>query len=120
MFGFFQYYQRIQKSLNILIPFLVIGEKKMGKDEIRCIPATGEACCVSCCKLEALVSVDERGQIVLPKEIREKAGIKAGDKLAIITSEKGEKVCCISLIKAEEFKESIKKTFGPLFEELFR
>ncbi|MDH5460211.1 MAG: AbrB/MazE/SpoVT family DNA-binding domain-containing protein, partial [Candidatus Bathyarchaeota archaeon] len=34
-----------------------------------------------CCKLEALVRVDERGQIVLPKDLREKAGIKAGDKL---------------------------------------
>ena len=32
-----------------------------------------------CCKVQAVVSVDERGQMVLPKEIREKAGIKAGD-----------------------------------------
>jgi DNA-binding transcriptional regulator/RsmH inhibitor MraZ len=30
-----------------------------------------------CCRVEALVSVDERGQVVLPKELREKAGIKA-------------------------------------------
>jgi len=83
----------------------------MGKEEMRC---------VTCCKLEALVSIDERGQIVLPKELREKAEIKAGDKLAIVTCEKDEKVCCISLIKAEEFKESIKKAFGPLLEELLR
>ena len=27
---------------------------------------------VSCCKVEALVSIDERGQMVLPKELREK------------------------------------------------
>jgi len=87
---------------------------------MRCAPAVGETQCVSCCKLEALVSIDERGQIVLPKELREKAGIKAGDKLVVITSEKEERVCCISLIKAEEFKESIKKTFGPLLEELLR
>jgi len=58
--------------------------------------------------------------MILPKELRDKAEIKPGDKLAIITSEKDGKVCCISLIKADEFKENIKKTFGPLLEELFR
>ena len=66
------------------------------------------------------MSVDERGQMILPKEIREKAEIKAGDKLALVSSEKDGKICCISLIKAEDFKESIKKTFGPMLEELFR
>lgn len=58
--------------------------------------------------------------MILPKELRDKAEIKAGEKLALVTCEKDGKVCCISIIKAEEFKESIKKTFGPLFEELFR
>ena len=38
---------------------------------------------MSCCKVEALVSVDERGQMVLPKEVRDKANIKSGDKLAV-------------------------------------
>ena len=38
----------------------------------------------ACCNVEAVVSIDERGQMVLPKEIREKAGIKAGDKLAVM------------------------------------
>ena len=42
-----------------------------------CSP-TGGCCCV-----DAMVSVDERGQMVLPKETREKAGIKAGDKLIV-------------------------------------
>ena len=41
-------------------------------------------CCasdmMSCCKVESIVSVDERGQMVLPKEIRERAKIGAGDK----------------------------------------
>ena len=36
-------------------------------------------------QVEAVVGVDERGQMVLPKELREKIGIRAGDKLAIIT-----------------------------------
>ena len=35
-----------------------------------------ESCCepAECCKVEAMVSVDERGQMVLPKEIRDKVG----------------------------------------------
>lgn len=85
----------------------------MCKDEVRCVPAT-------CCRLDALISIDERGQMILPKEIREKAEIKAGDKLAVVSCEKEGKICCISLIKADEFKESIKKAFGPLLEDLLR
>ena len=73
-----------------------------------------------CCKLEALVRVDERGQIVLPKDLRERAGIKAGDKLVVVVSKKGEKVCCIMLMRAEDLTESIRKTFGPLLEDLVK
>ena len=80
----------------------------------------GVAVASGCCKLEALVRVDERGQIVLPKDLREKAGIKAGDKLAIVASKKGEKVCCIMLMRAEDLTDSIRKTFGPLLEDLVR
>ncbi|MBX5327216.1 MAG: HgcAB-associated protein HgcC [Candidatus Bathyarchaeia archaeon] len=72
------------------------------------------------CKLEALVPIDERGQIVLPKELREKASIKAGDKLAVVTCEKDGRICCITFVKADEFKDTIKKTFGPMLEELTR
>ena len=40
---------------------------------------------MSCCKIEALISVDERGQMVLPKEIRDRADIHTGDKLALVS-----------------------------------
>ncbi|MCJ2562808.1 MAG: AbrB/MazE/SpoVT family DNA-binding domain-containing protein, partial [Candidatus Thermoplasmatota archaeon] len=48
------------------------------------------SCCGSsdketaCCKVESVVSIDERGQMVLPKDIRDRAGIGAGDKLAVV------------------------------------
>jgi len=80
----------------------------------------GVVVATGCCRLEAVVSIDERGQIVLPKDLREKAGITAGDKLVIVASKRGEKVCCIMLMRAEELTESIKQTFGPLLAELVK
>jgi len=52
--------------------------------------------------------------MVLPKELREKANIRAGDKLAVTSWEKDGKVCCISLTKAEELTEMVKATVGPV------
>ncbi|MFC1988425.1 HgcAB-associated protein HgcC [Chloroflexota bacterium] len=83
-----------------------------------------EACCdtgnLTCCKVEALVSVDERGQMVLPKELREKANIRPGDKLAVTTWESEGKICCIGLIKAEELTGMLKNVLGPVMEEMLR
>ena len=39
---------------------------------------------VGCCKVDAVVTVDSKGQIVLPKDLREKAKLKPNDKLAVI------------------------------------
>ena len=44
--------------------------------------------------------------------------IRAGDKLAVISWEKDGKVCCLSLIKAEDFAEMVKNLVGPLMEEI--
>ena len=74
----------------------------------------------SCCKVEALVSVDERGQMVLPKEARDKANIHAGDKLAVISWEKEGQVSCLSLIKAESLTDMVKGMLGPLMSEIFQ
>ncbi|MFC2016165.1 HgcAB-associated protein HgcC [Chloroflexota bacterium] len=74
----------------------------------------------SCCKVEALVSIDERGQMVLPKELREKANICAGDKLAITSWEKGGKVYCISLSRAEELTDMVRSTLGPVMSEILK
>lgn len=67
-----------------------------------------------CCAIESVVSVDERGQMVLPKEIRDKAGIRPGDKLAIVGWEKDGKVCCISLVKADSFAGMIRGFLAPM------
>jgi AbrB family looped-hinge helix DNA binding protein len=77
--------------------------------------------CVSgggCCSVESVVSVDERGQMVLPKEIREKANIKAGDKLAIVGWERDGEICCISLIKADQLGGMVRGLLGPMLQDL--
>ena len=51
---------------------------------------------------------------MLPKELRDRAGIKGGDKLAVISWEKEGRVCCLSLVKAEEFSGMLKGMLGPL------
>ena len=70
------------------------------------------------CKVEAVVSVDERGQMVLPKELRERAHIRAGDKLAAVSCERDGEVCCISLIKVEELSATVKGFLGPIFKDV--
>jgi antitoxin PrlF len=72
------------------------------------------------CRVESLVSVDERGQMVLPKEIRDRAGIRAGDKLAVICWEKEGDVCCISLIKTEYLTGLVKEMLGPVMKDVLK
>ena len=81
-------------------------------------------CCESsgnnqpCCKVESVVSVDERGQMVLPKDLREKAGIKAGDKLAVVNWGQNEGVMCLALIKVDDLSNLVKQMLGPVFKEM--
>lgn len=72
----------------------------------------------SCCQVESVITVDGRGQMVLPKDIRESAGIQAGDKLAVVIWVKGGKACCISLIKVEELTETVKGILGPVVRDI--
>jgi antitoxin PrlF len=73
---------------------------------------------MGCCKVESLLTIDERGQMVLPKEIRERANIHAGDKLALVTWRKEGRTCCFTLIKVDEFAEMVKELLGPMMKEI--
>ena len=75
---------------------------------------------MKCCKVDALIAIDGRGQIVLPKDVREKAGVKAGDKFVVISHESDGKLCCISLVKADIFAETVKGVLGPMMQEILR
>ena len=86
----------------------------------------------SCCHVEAVVSFDERGQLVIPKDLRKKFGLKPGDKFALIScvqdqddccssdpTEYESKLCCFTLISTNHFEGMIKQTLGPMFGEMF-
>lgn len=86
---------------------------RTGKQE--CCEAVGVG---NQCRVESLLSVDERGQMVLPKEFRERAGIKAGDKLVLVSWSREGEICCMSLIRAEELAGLVKDKLGPLMAEI--
>ncbi len=83
-----------------------------------------EPCCMpggmSSCRVESIISIDERGQMILPKDIREKAKIQAGDKMAVVSMEKDGKICCLSLIRVEELECLVKSMLGPVMDEIFK
>jgi antitoxin PrlF len=66
------------------------------------------------CRIDSVITMDSKGQIVLPKDLREKANIKPNEKLAVVACEKEGEVCCIMLIKAERLVGAVTKTLGPL------
>ncbi len=81
-----------------------------------------EACCEpqpgSACRVESVLSVDERGQMVLPKDLRRRAGIGPGDKVAVVSYERDGEVCCISLIKVESLNEMVRSVLGPMMSDI--
>lgn len=69
------------------------------------------------CKVEAVLNIDERGQMLIPKDVREKAGINTGSKLALISWEKNGGICCLALIKVEALSGMVKEVLDPLMKE---
>ena len=73
------------------------------------------ACCGDdTCRIDAVITMDAKGQIVLPKDLREKANIKPNEKLAVVACEKEGEVCCIMLVKADRLVGAVTKALGPL------
>jgi len=67
------------------------------------------------CKIDSIVNMDAKGQIVLPKDLRERAGFKPNGKLALVSFEKEGAICCVIMLKAECLEEAVTKTLGPKF-----
>jgi len=60
-----------------------------------------------CCTAEAIVKMDERGQMVFPKDLRLKAGIQPGDKFMVTSMKRGDKICCFFLIKVDQMNDFV-------------
>jgi AbrB family looped-hinge helix DNA binding protein len=73
-----------------------------------------QSCCEmdmsSCFAVEAVISIDNKGQIVIPKAVRLKANISSGDKLALTSCQKEGKVCCMILTKAKDLSDAVRAT----------
>jgi antitoxin PrlF len=76
--------------------------------------------CSESLKVDAIVTVDSKGQIVLPKDLREKAKLRNGDKLAITACEKEGEVCCIVMVKAEGLGEAMSKALSPVLKQVIK
>ena len=76
------------------------------------MPCTNESCGPegNCYELEAVVTFDERGQLVLPKDVRKKFNLTPGEKLALVSCTNAEGVCCFTLMRTKNMQEILKAT----------
>ena len=104
--GIFRKFRRLIK-VRVYPPF-VRENAKIGKTKLGNV-ASGES---NDLRVVSIVTIDDRGQMVLPKEVREKYGLKPGDKLAVVTRESGGRVCCIHMFKPEELLDTVREKVG--------
>lgn len=95
------------------------------------------------CEIEAIVSFDERGQLVIPKDLRKKFNLKAGDKFALISCmtpqqtsncaspDEGEQasccssedqdstICCFTLINTKQLRGIVAQSLSPVMSKIF-
>ncbi|HWQ65599.1 MAG TPA: HgcAB-associated protein [Methanospirillum sp.] len=76
--------------------------------------------CSETCRIEAILTIDERGQMVIPKEVRENTGIKPGEKLALTSWSRDGEVCCLVLIRTGRLSEMVKDMLSPLAESILK
>ncbi len=75
---------------------------------------------MSQCKIEAIVSIDRRGQIILPEGLRDKSNIHTGEKLVVICSKEYGRDCHIFLVKEEYFGELFTNVFDIYLKKLLK
>ena len=90
-----------------------MSDKEQSAD---CCSSSSEG--LGCCHVEGVVHLDSRGQIVLPKNLREKMNLKEGDKLVVISMNDKGKIASISLMKSNRFDGMVKLSLRPIMKEI--
>lgn len=70
-------------------------------------------------QIEAIVSFDERGQLVIPKDLRKKYNLKPQDKFALISCKGGDgELCCFTMMDVKKLSSLIKEFLGPALKDI--
>lgn len=64
-------------------------------------------------KIWGSITMGERGQVVIPKDVRDQFGLKSGDRLVILTNEDG-----IAILPAETFEARLAALMDQLNQKL--
>jgi AbrB family looped-hinge helix DNA binding protein len=59
--------------------------------------------------IEGIATVDSRGQIVLPKTVRDALGLEAGSKLAVVLKQNDGAPCCVTLMPAARLESRVRE-----------
>ncbi len=103
------------KTINIQHTKYILSDMAKGKDEKTQSDVIQCSCSQKAtCSVESILTIDERGQMVLPKDVRDRADIKPGDKLALISWEKEGSICCFALMKVENLSGMVSDILSPL------
>jgi len=70
------------------------------------------------CRIDAILTVDDRGQIVIPKEVRESAKMSSGERLALVSCMKEGEVCCLLLIRADQLNSMVRSSLSPVMKDI--
>jgi len=73
-----------------------------------------------CCRVEDIVTVGKKGQIILPKDLRERENIKEGDKFALVNVKGKGDSCCLILMKSDVFEPMVKDVLSPVLKVMIR
>jgi antitoxin PrlF len=70
------------------------------------------------CRVEAILAIDERGQMVIPKEVRDMALIRPGDRLALVSCSRDGGICCLMLIHNDRLTDMVKTVLSPVLKDI--
>ena len=90
--------------------------KKVDAGASSCRPDSEGSCS---CSVEAVLSVDERGQMVLPKAMRTALGVENGGKLAAVTMQQGQEMCCVTLMRTDRLDGMARSFLSPIVSAVF-